>query len=84
MIARKFDGTLWMYPGDGTGKLSAPRRIGTGWHVFDTVLGAGNLNADSFPDMVARKPDGSLWAYSGTGMQPNEGYLPRTFAASVS
>lgn len=83
VIARKFDGTLWMYPGDGAGKLSAPRRIGTGWHVFDTVLGAGNLNADSFPDMVARRPDGSLWAYSGTGMQTNEGYLPRTFTASV-
>ncbi len=52
--------------------------------MYDTVLGAGNLNGDSFPDMVARKPDGSLWAYSGTGMQPNEGYLPRTFAVSVS
>lgn len=83
VVARKFDGTLWMYPGDGMGKLSAPRRIGTGWFVFDTVLGAGNLNADSFPDMVARRPDGSLWTYAGTGMQPNEGYLPRAFTASV-
>lgn len=84
LIARKFDGTLWMYPGDGSGKLSTPRRIGTGWDVFDTILGAGKLNADSFPDMVARRPDGSLWAYSGTGMQTNEGYLARTFGASVS
>jgi hypothetical protein len=72
-----------MYPGDGTGKLSAPRRIGTGWNVFDTVLGAGKLNADSFADLVARRPDGSLWAYSGTGMQPSEGYLPRAFAAAL-
>ncbi|HET6242128.1 MAG TPA: FG-GAP-like repeat-containing protein [Arthrobacter sp.] len=83
LIARKFNGTLWMYPGDGTGKLSAPRRIGTGWNVFDTVLGAGKLNADSFADLVARRPDGSLWAYSGTGMQPSEGYLPRAFAAAL-
>lgn len=84
VMARKFDGTLWMYPGDGTGKLSAPRRVGTGWSVFDTVLGAGDLNADSLPDMVARRPDGSLWAYSGTGMRPSEGYLPRIFTGSVS
>ena len=84
LIARKFDGTLWMYPGDGGGKLSAPRRIGTGWQVFDTILGAGKLNADSFPDMVGRRPDGSLWAYSGTGMQVNEGYLGRTFYVSAS
>lgn len=81
LIARGLDGSMWMYPGDGTGKLTSPRRIGTGWNIFDSVLGAGNLNADSFPDLVARRTDGSLWAYSGTGMQPSEGYLARTFAA---
>ncbi|WP_326967807.1 FG-GAP-like repeat-containing protein [Arthrobacter sp. CG_A4] len=84
IIARTLDGMLWMYPGDGRGNLTTPRRIGTGWNVFDTVLGAGKLNADGFPDLVARQPNGSLWAYSGTGMQPNEGYIARTFAASVS
>ncbi|KUM32604.1 hypothetical protein AR539_11190 [Arthrobacter sp. EPSL27] len=84
LLGRMADGTLWMYPGNGTGKLAAPRRIGTGWHVFDTILGAGKLNSDGFPDLVAREPSGSLWAYSGTGMQPNEGYLARVFAGSVS
>lgn len=84
LLGRMADGTLWMYPGDGTGKLAAPRRIGTGWHVFDTILGAGKLNSDGFPDLVARQPSGSLWAYAGTGMQPNEGYIARVFAGSVS
>jgi hypothetical protein len=84
LLGRMADGTLWMYPGDGTGKLAAPRRIGTGWHVFDTILGAGKLNSDGFPDLVARQPSGSLWAYAGTGMQPNEGYIARIFAGSVS
>lgn len=84
LLGRMADGTMWMYPGDGTGKLAAPRRIGTGWHVFDTILGAGKLNSDGFPDLVARQPDGSLWAYAGTGMQRNEGYIAPVFAGSVS
>jgi hypothetical protein len=83
LVARKPDGTLWMYPGTGTGKLSLPRRIGTGWNIYDAVLGAGKLNADSYPDLVARRPDGSLWAYSGTGMQKSEGYLPRIFSGNL-
>ncbi len=82
IVARTADGGLWLYAGDGTGRLPTSRKIGTGWNVFDTVLGAGNLNRDNFADLVARRPDGSLWAYSGTGMQPNEGYLGRAFAAA--
>ena len=81
LLARKPDGTLWFYPGDGSGTPGAARRIGTGWNIFDLIIGGANLDADSFPDLVARKPDGSLWAYSGTGMQPNEGYLARALAA---
>ncbi|MGP4031312.1 GH25 family lysozyme [Pseudarthrobacter sp. 1C304] len=78
LLARRPDGTFWLYPGDGTGKPGATIRIGTGWNIFDTVLNGWNLNGDSNPDLVARRPDGSLWAYSGTGMKPSEGYLART------
>jgi GH25 family lysozyme M1 (1,4-beta-N-acetylmuramidase) len=81
LLARKPDGTLWFYAGDGSGRPGVARRIATGWNIFDTLISASNLNSDSFPDLVARKPDGSLWAYLGTGMQPNEGYLPRTLGA---
>lgn len=83
VLARKPDGTLWLYPGDGAGRLTSPRRIGTGWSIYDTVLGAWNLNADAYPDLLARGRDGSLWAYSGTGMQPNEGYLGRTLSGRM-
>ena len=78
------DGTIWIYPGDGTGKAPAPRRIGTGWNVYDTVLGGREVEFRPLPRMVARRPNGSLWAYSGTGMQPNEGYHARVFAVSVA
>lgn len=82
LLARRPDGTLWLYAGDGSGKPGASRRIGTGWTIYDTMLGAANLNADSYPDLVARRPDGSLWSYTGTGMKPTEGYLGRALAAS--
>ncbi|WP_255768214.1 GH25 family lysozyme [Pseudarthrobacter sulfonivorans] len=80
LMARMPDGTLWLYPGDGTGTPGATVRIGTGWNVYDRILNGWNLTSDGNPDLVARRPDGSLWAYSGTGMKPSEGYLPRTLA----
>lgn len=82
ILARRPDGSVWLYPGDGSGKPGASRRIGTGWNVYDTLSGAANLTADSYPDVVARKPDGSLWSYAGTGMKPTEGYLGRVLAAN--
>ena len=80
LLARRPDGSLWLYPGDGSGKPGATIRVGTGWNVYDRILNGWNLNGDGHPDLVARRPDGSLWAYSGTGMKPSEGYLPRTLA----
>ena len=83
VLARRADGTLWFYAGDGTGKLLPARRIGTGWNIFDRVVAGWNLDADPAQDLVARRPDGSLWSYSGTGMKPNQGYLGRTFAGRL-
>ena len=83
ILARRPDGTLWFYAGDGTGKLSPSRRIGTGWNIFDRVVAGWNLDGDPAPDLVARRPDGSLWSYSGTGMKPSQGYLGRAFAGSL-
>ena len=80
LLARRPDGTLWLYPGNGTGKPGSTIRIGTGMDVYDRLLNGWNLNSDGHPDLVARRPDGSLWAYSGTGMKPSEGYLARILA----
>lgn len=80
LLARRPDGTLWLYPGDGSGRPGGTIRIGTGWNVYDRILTGWNLNSDGNPDLVARRPDGSLWAYSGTGMKTSEGYLPRILA----
>lgn len=83
LLARKSDGSVWLYPGDGKGTLLASRRVGTGWNVYDVLATGWNLDTDPNPDFVARRQDGSLWSYSGTGMKPSQGYLARTFAGAL-
>jgi GH25 family lysozyme M1 (1,4-beta-N-acetylmuramidase) len=71
LLARKPDGTLWLYA--GSGRISpdsafAPGvKIGTGWDMFDQIISAGDVNGDGRSDLLARKPDGTLWLYPGTG-----------------
>jgi GH25 family lysozyme M1 (1,4-beta-N-acetylmuramidase) len=71
VLARKPDGTLWLYP---VGKLGTPTgfglgvQVGPGWNVFTDIIAAGDVNGDGKADLLARKPDGSLWLYAGTGV----------------
>ncbi|WP_433862320.1 GH25 family lysozyme [Streptomyces sp. L7] len=75
LLARKPDGTLWLYPGTGAvGTLSASNpglgtgiQIGAGWDAFTDIIAAGDVNGDHKPDLLGRKPDGTLWLYAGTG-----------------
>ncbi|MER1996412.1 MAG: FG-GAP-like repeat-containing protein [Arthrobacter sp.] len=78
LISRRSDGTLWLSAGNGKGSFGAPRRIGTGWEIFDLILGPGDYDGDGRNDLLARHVDGSLWLYSGTGAvnNSNEGYRP--------
>jgi hypothetical protein len=81
LIARKPDGTLWLYRGTGTGPgiVTGPVRIGTGgWTGFNMITGAGDYTGDGRADLLARRPDGALWLYQGTGnvSTTSNGYLP--------
>ncbi|MFB7346053.1 FG-GAP repeat domain-containing protein [Streptomyces hydrogenans] len=40
---------------------------GGGWHIYDRLLSAGNLDATPYADVLARDKTGVLWLYSGTG-----------------
>ena len=68
VIARKPDGTLWLYAGNGRGGWAATgRSIGQGWQNFTTVLAAGDINRDNLSDLVALTSDGRWLAYPGSG-----------------
>lgn len=76
LIQRRADGELWLSSGDGAGSYPVSRRIGTGWQIYDSLVGVGDYNRDGRNDIVARKLDGSLWFYAGTGSvsSSSEGY----------
>ncbi|MFG2926849.1 FG-GAP repeat domain-containing protein [Streptomyces sp. NPDC048305] len=67
LLARQHStGYLFLYPGDGKGKLKARTQIGVGWNGL-TVVGAGDLTGDGFGDLLVRDGAGVLWRYDGTG-----------------
>lgn len=69
LIAREAaTGTLWLYPGNGSGGFLARRQIGTGWGMMDMILSGADWDRDGRIDVVARDPStGDLWLYPGNG-----------------
>ena len=67
VLARRPDGSLWLYPGTGSGTFFSGVRIGTGWQGFTSLLSPGDFSGDGVPDVLARKADGTLWLYAGDG-----------------
>lgn len=61
-------GQLWLYPGNGSGGVTAPRVVGTGWEMHDALMAAGDVTGDGKPDLWAREAaTGYLWLYTGDG-----------------
>ena len=68
-------GVLWLYRGSGTGGFLPRVRVGTGWNVFNALVGPGDFNGDGAADVLARETaTGVLWLYRGSGAG---GWLPR-------
>jgi FG-GAP-like repeat len=66
------DGTLWVYPHDGSSTANpytGPRHAaGTGWG-FANALIAGDATGDGRPDLLGRVHAGDLWVYPHTGAE---------------
>jgi hypothetical protein len=53
LVARRSDGTLWLYPGNGRGGFSEVVKIGTGWGSFASISGSGDVDDDGRADLLA-------------------------------
>jgi FG-GAP-like repeat len=67
LIARDAAGTLWLYPGNGTGGLQARHRLATGWKDMTSIVTPGDVTGDGNADVLARVASGVLWLYPGNG-----------------
>lgn len=75
------DGTLWLYPGSGkvssasSGYMDRVKWGNSGWNKFAAVIGTGDLNGDSQPDLIGRNRDSTYLLYAGS-LAGNDGYRP--------
>ncbi|MFF5921830.1 FG-GAP repeat domain-containing protein [Streptomyces flavochromogenes] len=69
VVARTQDGALYLYLGTGsaTGPLGTRILVGSGWGVYDQIVGLGDGTGDGKADLYARDTAGTLWFYAGTG-----------------
>jgi hypothetical protein len=68
VLARKPDGTLWLYAGNGRGGWAAAgTKMGGGWQAFSQALPGGDRNGDGAADVLALRPDGVLLSFAGNG-----------------
>ncbi|MFI6471775.1 FG-GAP repeat domain-containing protein [Streptomyces sp. NPDC050516] len=70
LMARTPSGDLYLYPGTGsvTGSPYGDRiKVGSGWGIYDQLVGASDMDADGNADVVARTPGGDLFFYPGSG-----------------
>ncbi|MFF8605132.1 N-acetylmuramoyl-L-alanine amidase [Streptomyces sp. NPDC015346] len=69
VIAREPSGALWYYSASGNPSAPFKARVkaGTGWGVFNQIVGVRDQTGDGKPDVIGREPSGVLWLYPGTG-----------------
>ncbi|MGR2753284.1 FG-GAP repeat domain-containing protein [Agromyces arachidis] len=65
-FTRDADGVLMLHRNNGAGQF-APKRVGSGWNVFNLIVGAIDFNGDGRIDVLGRDASGGLWLYPGNG-----------------
>ncbi|MFE2210575.1 FG-GAP-like repeat-containing protein [Streptomyces canus] len=60
-------GTVYLYKGTSTGKLSARVKLYDNWKGYKKIVGAGDLNGDGRGDLLAQDTSNTLYRYDGTG-----------------
>ena len=69
VVARKADGTLWLYPGNGSNGFGTPTQLAptVDWAGMTAIEGVADFNGDGHVDLVARDSTGAVWLYPFTG-----------------
>ncbi|MFE9933280.1 FG-GAP repeat domain-containing protein [Streptomyces sp. NPDC005533] len=69
LLARDHAGDLWLYT--GTGSVAKPFdarvKVGSGWGVYDQLVGADDVDGDGLGDVLTRTLSGELWFHKGAG-----------------
>ncbi|MFF4270450.1 FG-GAP-like repeat-containing protein [Streptomyces sp. NPDC001536] len=60
-------GTVYLYKGTSTGKLSARVKLYDNWKTYKKIVGAGDLNGDGIGDLLAQDKSNVLYRYDGKG-----------------
>ncbi len=68
VLARDNAGTLWLYPGNGTGGWLTRVNTGSGWNNYNLVVPTRDFNGDGRSDVLARDSAGQLWLFKGNGL----------------
>ncbi|MFE9440469.1 FG-GAP repeat domain-containing protein [Streptomyces sp. NPDC006602] len=68
LIARNTStGTVYLYKGTSTGKLSARVKLYDNWKTYKKIVGVGDLNGDGIGDLLAQDKANTLYRYYGKG-----------------
>ncbi|WP_374771771.1 VCBS repeat-containing protein [Streptomyces sp. NBC_01310] len=69
LLARDHAGDLWLHTGTGT--VSKPfntrAKVGSGWGIYDQIVGASDVDGDGIGDVLTRTLTGELWFHKGSG-----------------
>ncbi|MGW6209133.1 FG-GAP repeat domain-containing protein [Streptomyces sp. NPDC055089] len=69
LYGRTVSGDLYFYAGTGSARtpFAERARVGHGWHIYNQVIGADDLDGDGRGDLIARAVNGDVFVYSSTG-----------------
>lgn len=66
LLARKSDGTLWIYKGTDFDTYDAGRQVGRGWNGMRVMTLSPDMDRDGAPEMLAIDSGGLMWRYKIT------------------
>ncbi|MEU2022002.1 VCBS repeat-containing protein [Streptomyces sp. NPDC016469] len=74
LLARTPAGDIYLYISTGSvdsAPFEAGVEVGSGWNIYDQIVGMNDVDGDGIGDVLGRTPSGDVYAYLGTGDATN-------------